>query len=64
MTISTNKFTKIDFTRNSISGWIGDNITSGAAGFDDIYSGIAPGDFESGGIEHFRGRTETEVNHW
>lgn len=33
--------------------WNGDNLTSDPFGFDDLYSGVAYGSGEYGGIKHF-----------
>jgi len=58
MRLSDNSFTMLirnnsDVLKNSTNPWVGDNITSSEAGFDEIFSGIAPGIGEAGGIKHF-----------
>ncbi len=42
-----------EFVKRGDSVIVGENITSAPAGYDDINSGLAPGDLEAGGIQHF-----------
>jgi len=51
---SSNSFSKGNVVAvSNASGWDGENITSNAYGFDDLWSGTAYGGGEFGGIRHF-----------
>lgn len=59
MTISTVQFSRKILTK-STNGWEGTNLTSTAFGYDGI-DGQAFGTGEYGGLEHFRNRTNTDI---
>ena len=63
-TVSTSGLDLIKRTpQTNTVGWSGGNITSDAAGFDDLYSGVPGGINEAGGIDHFRNRADVIVDH-
>ena len=62
MKLSVNTFIKKEPKKGS-NAWEGENLTADAPGSGDLYSGVAPGLGEAGGIAHFKNRTTPTAKH-